>query len=73
MARTGGASEVRFNGKWPADQTHVSRLAHISGCGADAPFKDVIPEPPSLMIGNNVIERVNSFKLLGVWIQDNLK
>ena len=36
-------------------------------------FKDVIPEPPSLMIGNNVIERVNSFKLLGVWIQDNLE
>ena len=36
-------------------------------------FKDVIPEPPSLMIGNDVIERVNSFKLLGVWIQDNLK
>ena len=36
-------------------------------------FKDVISEPPSLMIGNDVIERVNSFKLLGVWIQDNLK
>ena len=25
------------------------------------------------MIGNDVIERVNSFKLLGVWIQDNFK
>ena len=30
-------------------------------------------EPPPLLIGNDVIERVNSFKLLGVWIQDNLK
>ena len=36
-------------------------------------FKDVIPEPPSFMIGNDEIERTNSFKLLGVWIQDNLK
>ena len=25
------------------------------------------------MIGNDVIKRVNSFKMLGVWIQDNLK
>jgi hypothetical protein len=26
-------------------------------------FKDSIPEPPSLMIGNDTIERVNYFKL----------
>jgi hypothetical protein len=29
-------------------------------------FKDAIPEPPSLMIGNDTIERENSFKLLGL-------
>ncbi|CAB4022081.1 Angiopoietin-1 receptor, partial [Paramuricea clavata] len=28
-------------------------------------FKAAIPEPPSLKIGNDTIERVNSFKLLG--------
>ena len=28
-------------------------------------FKAAIPEPPSLKIGDNTIERVNTFKLLG--------
>jgi hypothetical protein len=36
-------------------------------------FKDAIPEPPSLMIGNDTIQRVNSFKLLGLWINNILK
>ena len=36
-------------------------------------FKNAIPEPPSLMIGNDTIERVNSFKLLGLWINNILK
>ena len=31
-------------------------------------FKDAIPEPPSLMIGNDTIKRENSFKLLGLWL-----
>ena len=29
-------------------------------------------EPPKLTLGNNVIERVENFKLLGVWPQNNL-
>ena len=36
-------------------------------------FKAAIPEPPSLKIGDNTIERVNTFKLLGLWINDTLK
>jgi hypothetical protein len=36
-------------------------------------FKYAIPEPRSLMIGNDTIERVNSFKLLGLWINNFLK
>ena len=32
-----------------------------------------IPEPPNLYIGENMIERVNSFKLLGVGCQSNMK
>ncbi|CAB4012084.1 RNA-directed DNA polymerase from mobile element jockey [Paramuricea clavata] len=36
-------------------------------------FKAAIPEPPSLKIGNDTIERVNSFKLLGLWINNTLK
>jgi hypothetical protein len=31
-------------------------------------FKAAISEPPSLKIGDDTIERVNSFKLLGLWI-----
>ena len=34
---------------------------------------DLAYKLPPLTIGNDVIERVKSFKLLGVWIQDNLK
>jgi hypothetical protein len=36
-------------------------------------FKAAIPEPPSLKIGDDTIERVNSFKLLGLWINNTLK
>jgi hypothetical protein len=36
-------------------------------------FKDAIPEPPSLVIGNDTIERVSLFKLLGPWINNILK
>ena len=36
-------------------------------------FTDAVPEPPRLHIGNEPIERVNFFKLLGVSIQNNLK
>ena len=36
-------------------------------------FIDAVPEPPRLHIGNEPIERVNVFKLLGVSIQNNLK
>ena len=32
-----------------------------------------IPEPALLTMGDEVIERVSSHKLLGVWHQDNLK
>ena len=34
---------------------------------------DAVPEPPRLCIGNEPIERVNVFKLLGVSVQNNLK
>ncbi len=33
-------------------------------------FKSAIPEPPSLTIGDGTIERVNSFKLLSLWINN---
>ena len=36
-------------------------------------FTDAIPEPPRFCIGNEPIERVNVFKLLGVSVQNNLK
>ncbi len=36
-------------------------------------FTDAIPEPPRLRFGNEFIERVNVFKLLGVSFQKNLK
>ena len=36
-------------------------------------FRKAMREPPKLTIGNNVIERVENFKLLGVWQQNNLK
>ncbi|CAB4037422.1 Hypothetical predicted protein [Paramuricea clavata] len=36
-------------------------------------FTDAIPEPPRLRVGNELIERVNAFKLLGVSFQNNLK
>jgi hypothetical protein len=36
-------------------------------------FTDAIPEPQRLRIGNELIERVNVFKLLGVSFQNNLK
>ena len=36
-------------------------------------FTDAVPEPPRLCIGNEPIERVNVFKLLGVSVQNNLK
>jgi hypothetical protein len=35
--------------------------------------KKTIPEPPRLRFGNEFIERVNVFKLLGVSFQNNLK
>jgi hypothetical protein len=31
-------------------------------------LKDAIPEPPSLMTGNDTIEIVNPYKLIGLWI-----
>ena len=36
-------------------------------------FTDAVPEPPRFHIGNEPIERVNVFKLLGVSIKNNLK
>ena len=36
-------------------------------------FNTAIPAPEPLVIGNEVVERVNSHKLLGVWHQNNLK
>ena len=37
-------------------------------------FSKSIPEPPHIIhIGNKEIERVNAFKLLGIWCQNNLK
>ena len=36
-------------------------------------FRKAMHEPPKLTLGNNVIERVENFKLLGVWQQNNLK
>ena len=36
-------------------------------------FSELIDEPPSIHIGDEIIERVNVFKLLGVWLQNNLK
>ena len=36
-------------------------------------FRDCIPEPPPLKIGRDTVERASSFKLLGVWHQNNLK
>ena len=36
-------------------------------------FSNKIPEPPPLFCGTETIERVETFKLLGVWQQNNLK
>ena len=36
-------------------------------------FTDSFQEPPPIQIGDDVIERVKTFKLLGVWCQDDLK
>ena len=36
-------------------------------------FRNGIEPPPLLALGSNIIERVSSFKLLGVWYQNNLK
>ena len=36
-------------------------------------FRDCIPEPPPLTTGGEIIERVSSFKLLGVWHQNNMR
>ena len=36
-------------------------------------FNTLIPEPAPLVIGSNVVERVKSHKLLGVWQQNSLK
>ena len=36
-------------------------------------FRNDIEPPPLLTLGNDIIERVTSFKLLGVWHQNNLK
>ena len=36
-------------------------------------FGKSIPQPPNLYIGDVMIERVNSFKLLGVSCQSNMK
>jgi hypothetical protein len=35
-------------------------------------FSNKIPEPPALFCGTEIIERVETFKLLGVWQQNNL-
>ena len=36
-------------------------------------FTDSVQEPPPIQIGDDIIERVKTFKLLGVWGQDDLK
>ena len=36
-------------------------------------FRNTIEPPPSLSLGNNVIERITSFKLLGICHQNNIK
>ena len=36
-------------------------------------FRNDIEPPPLLSLGSDIIERVTSFKLLGVWHQNNLK
>ncbi len=36
-------------------------------------FSNAIPEPAPLVMDSVNIERVSSYKLLGVWHQDNLK
>ena len=36
-------------------------------------FNTAIPEPEPLVIGNEVVERLKSHKLLGVWHQNSLK
>ena len=36
-------------------------------------FNTAIPEPDPLLIGSEVVERVKSHRLLGVWHQNNLK
>ena len=36
-------------------------------------FKDSIPEPPRIQIKNEEVERVKSFKLLGMTCQNDLK
>ena len=36
-------------------------------------FTDSVQEPPPIQIGDDIIERVKTFKLLGVWCQDDLK
>jgi hypothetical protein len=36
-------------------------------------FSNKIPEPPALFCGTETIERVETFKLQGVWQQNNLK
>ena len=36
-------------------------------------FTDFVQEPPPNQIGDDIIERVKTFKLLGVWCQDDLK
>ncbi len=36
-------------------------------------FSNAIPEPAPLVADSVNIERVSSYKLLGVWHQDNLK
>ena len=36
-------------------------------------FSIAIPEPAPLAVRDEIIERVSSHKLLGVWYQDNLK
>ena len=36
-------------------------------------FSELIDKPPSIHIEDEIIERVNVFKLLGIWLQDNLK
>ena len=36
-------------------------------------FFTAIPEPEPLVFGNEVVERVKSHKLLGVWYQNSLK